>query len=136
MIPWIRKKIDMTDEWTKLKQPGIYNNDLADIALIAIARGIKKDQLIFNTDHIISHTHICIKNRGIPGRGKGQSLPCYTPRIQEPDDEKLGSEIIHILLDTQPSTNINDVYQQTGITNNEADEAHKVLKNKVSKEWR
>ena len=46
---------------------------------------------------------------------------------------KIGSEIIHILLDTQPSTNITCVYQKTGITKEEADEAHKVLNEKVQK---
>ena len=49
--------------------------------------------------------------------------------ITDPDDMKIGSEIIHILI----NTNIIGVYQETGITNDEADEAHKVLKNKVTK---
>ena len=49
-------------------------------------------------------------------------------RITNPDDKKIGSEIIHILLNKLPPTNIIGVYQQIGITNDEADEAHKVLK--------
>ena len=57
-------------------------------------------------------------------------------RIQETDDAKIGSEIIHILLDTQPATNIIGVYQETGITKEEADKAHKVLNEKVKKRER
>ena len=53
-------------------------------------------------------------------------------RIEEPKDKKIGSEIIHIRLDTQPPTNIIGVYQETGTTIEEANEAHEVLKNKVS----
>ena len=54
-------------------------------------------------------------------------------RITDPEDKKIESEIMHILLDTLPPTNIIGVYQETGITNKEADEAHRVLKNKVKK---
>ena len=54
-------------------------------------------------------------------------------RIKDPDDKKIVSEIIHILINTLPPTNIIGVYQETGITNYEADEAHKVLENKVTK---
>ena len=57
-----------------------------------------------------------------------QWLESQTRRIK-----KIGSEIIHILLDTLPPTNITGVYQETGITNEEADEAHMVPKNKVKK---
>ena len=53
MIPCIRKDIDMTDERVGLKQPGIYDTELADIALIAIAKGIKKTLLIFNSNNTI-----------------------------------------------------------------------------------
>ena len=49
--------------------------------------------------------------------------------ITDPEDKKIGSEIMHILLDTLPPTNIIGVYQETGITNEEADEAHRVLIN-------
>ena len=52
-------------------------------------------------------------------------------RIQEPEDQQIGSEIIHILLNKQPHTNIIGVYQKTNITIEEADKAHKVFKNKV-----
>ena len=38
---------------------------------------------------------------------------------------------MHILLNTLPPTSIIGVYQEKGITNEEYDEAHKVLKNKV-----
>ena len=54
-------------------------------------------------------------------------------RITYPEDKTIGSEIMHILLDTLPPTNIIGVYQETGITNEEADEAHRVLKIKVIK---
>ena len=42
MIPCIRKDIDMTEEWNKLKRPGMYDTELSDITMIAISRGIKK----------------------------------------------------------------------------------------------
>ena len=47
-----------------------------------------------------------------------------TVRITEPEDKKIESEIILILRNTLPPTNIIGVYQETGITNEEADEAH------------
>ena len=49
-------------------------------------------------------------------------------RITDPEDKQIGSEIIHLLLDTLPSTNILGVYQETGITNEETGEAQRVLK--------
>ena len=54
-------------------------------------------------------------------------------RIQETGYAKIGSEIMHILLDTQPATNIIGVYQGTDITKDKADGAHKVLNEKVKK---
>ena len=57
-------------------------------------------------------------------------------RMQDPADEKIGSEIMHILLYTQPPTNIIGVYLETLITNDEADEAHRVLNEKVRKRVR
>ena len=54
-------------------------------------------------------------------------------RITEPEDKKIGSEIIHILLNTLPPTNIIGVYQETNFTIEEAHKAHKMLKNKVKK---
>ena len=54
-------------------------------------------------------------------------------QVTDPEENKIGSEIMHILLDAPPPTNINGVYQETGITNVEADKAHRVLKNKVEK---
>ena len=37
-------------EWNKLKQHGIYETELADIAIIAVAWAIHKDILVFNTN--------------------------------------------------------------------------------------
>ena len=37
-------------------------------------------------------------------------------RVYDPEDKNIGSEIIHLLLDTLPPTNIMGVYQETGIT--------------------
>ena len=37
-------------------------------------------------------------------------------RITAPEDKKIGSEIIHILLNTLPPTNTIGVYQETNIT--------------------
>ena len=69
--------------------------------------------------------------------GLGKKLPDYyhdkMVRITDPEEKKIGIEIMHILLDAPPPTNINGVYQETGITNVEADKAHRVLKNKVEK---
>ena len=47
-------------------------------------------------------------------------------RVQETDYAKIGSEIIHILLDTQLATNIIGVYRETDITEEKADKAQKV----------
>ena len=49
--------IDMSREWAKLKRP---DEDLADITIVAIARGCKKDILIFNTNPNISHSPIYV----------------------------------------------------------------------------
>ena len=38
-------------------------------------------------------------------------------RIDDPEDKSIGSEIIQLLLDTLPPTNILGVYQVTGIRN-------------------
>ena len=54
-------------------------------------------------------------------------------KIHEDEKAKIGSEIMHVLLDTLPHTNIICVYQETGISNKEADEAHKVLNDKVQR---
>ena len=43
------------------------------------------------------------------------------------------SEIIHLLLDTLPPTNILGMYQEIEITTNQTEEAHRVLRNKVTK---
>ena len=60
MIPCIRKDIDMLEEWNKLKRPGIYDTELSNITMIAISRGLKKDLLIFNTNHNISQTPLYV----------------------------------------------------------------------------
>ena len=54
-------------------------------------------------------------------------------RVDDPKDKNIGSEIIHVLLDTLPPTNIIGVYQETGITAERAEDAHRVLRNKVKK---
>ena len=54
-------------------------------------------------------------------------------RVDDPEDKHIGSEIIHLLLDTLPPTNILGVYQETGITAKQAEEAHRVLRNKVTR---
>ena len=59
LIPCIRKDTTIS-ELNKLKQPGIYDTELADTDIIAISRGINKDILIFNTNHNISHTLIYV----------------------------------------------------------------------------
>ena len=47
-------QIDTTlEEWNKLKQPGTYNTELADTAIVAVARAIHKDILVFNTNNAI-----------------------------------------------------------------------------------
>ena len=51
---------DMSSKGAKLKRPGVYDTDLADITLVAIPRGCKKDVLFFNTNHNISHTQIYV----------------------------------------------------------------------------
>ena len=40
----------------------------------------------------------------------------YYDKITEPENKKIGSEIIHILLNTLPLTNIIEVYQEMNIT--------------------
>ena len=47
------------DDWEKFKTPGTYNTDIADLAMLAIARGCNKDILIFNTE-IGAHTPIYV----------------------------------------------------------------------------
>ena len=54
-------------------------------------------------------------------------------RVYDPEDKNIGSEIIHLLLDTLPPTNIMGVYQETGITSEQIEDAHRVLRNKVKK---
>ena len=75
LIPCIRKDTAIS-EWNKLKQPGIYDTELADTAIIAISRGINKDILIFNTDHNISHTSIyVIRAEEYPGGKRDNPNP-------------------------------------------------------------
>ena len=54
-------KIDTTiEEWNKLKQPGTYETELADTAVVAVARAIHKDILVFNTNNVISNSPIYV----------------------------------------------------------------------------
>ena len=54
-------------------------------------------------------------------------------RIDDPEDKNIEIEINHLLLDTLPPTNILGVYQETGITTDQVEEAHRVLRKKVTK---
>ena len=54
-------------------------------------------------------------------------------RLDDPEDNNIGSEIIHVLLDTLPPKNIMGVYQETVITAEQIKDAHRVLRNKVKK---
>ena len=57
LIPCI--KTDTTiSEWNKLKQPGTYETELANTAIVAVARAIHKDILVFNTNNVISNSPI------------------------------------------------------------------------------
>ena len=52
-------------------------------------------------------------------------------RVYAPEEKNIRSEIIHVLLDTLPPTNIMGVYQETGITSEQNEDAQSVLRNKV-----
>ena len=79
MIPCIKKDTAIS-KWNKLKRPGIYDKELADIAIIAIARGLNKDILIFNTNHNISHNPIyVIQAEEYPGGERDNPNPVILP---------------------------------------------------------
>ena len=54
-------------------------------------------------------------------------------KVDDPEDKHIGSEIIHQLLDTLPPTKIMGVYQETGITAEQAEDAYRVLRNRVKR---
>ena len=47
-------------------------------------------------------------------------------RVDDPEDNNIGSEIIHVLLDRLPPTNIMGVYQETRIASEQIEDAHRV----------
>ena len=53
-------------------------------------------------------------------------------RVYDPEDSDIGSEVIHLLMDTLPPTNIIGVYQETGKGKEEIENAHRVLRNRVN----
>ena len=75
LIPCIRNDTTIS-EWNKLKQPGTYETELADTAVIAISREIHKDILIFNTNHTISNSPIyVIRAEEYPGVNRDNPNP-------------------------------------------------------------
>ena len=53
-------------------------------------------------------------------------------RVYGPEDDNNGSEVIHLLLDTIPPKNIIGVYQETEKLIEEVENAHRVLKKRVT----
>ena len=51
--------------------------------------------------------------------------------MYDPEDKDNGSEVIHLLMDTLPPTNIMGVYQETGKGIEEVENAHRILRNRV-----
>ena len=61
---------------------------------------------------------------------------CYLNRmvrVYDAENRNIGSEVIHLLMDTLPPTNIIGVYQETGKGKDNIENAHKVLRNRVKK---
>ena len=59
---------------------------------------------------------------------------CYLNRmvrVYDPEDKDNGSEVIHLLMDTIPPTNILGVYQETGKGIEEVENAHRILRKRV-----
>ena len=54
-------------------------------------------------------------------------------RVYDPEDSDIGSEVIPLLMDTLPPTNIISVYQETGKGKEEIENAHRVLRNRVKR---
>ena len=52
-------------------------------------------------------------------------------RVYDPEDKDIGREVIHLLMDTLPPTNIIGVYQETGKGKDEIENAHRILMNRV-----
>ena len=60
---------------------------------------------------------------------------CYLNRmvrVYDPKDDDNGSEVIHLLMDTIPPTNILRVYRETGKPIEEVDNAHRILRKRVT----
>ena len=53
--------------------------------------------------------------------------------MYDPEDKDNGSEVIHLMMDTLPTTNIMSVYQETGKGTDEIENAHRILINRVKK---
>ena len=54
-------------------------------------------------------------------------------RVYDPEDKDIGREVIHLLMDTLPPTNIMGVYQETGKGKDEIEKAHRIIRNRVKK---
>ena len=53
-------------------------------------------------------------------------------RVYAPDEDKIGSEVIQLQMDTLPPTNIFGVYQETGKPTEEVENAHASLRKRVT----
>ena len=53
-------------------------------------------------------------------------------RVYDPEDDNNGSEVIHLLMDTIPPKYILGVYQETGKPIEEVENAHRVLRKRVT----
>ena len=53
-------------------------------------------------------------------------------RVYDPDDDKIGSEVIQLQMDTLPPTNIFGVYQETGKSMEEVEITNRVLRRRVT----
>ena len=53
-------------------------------------------------------------------------------RVYDPDDDKIGIEVIQLQMDTLPPKNTFGVYQDTGKSMEEVEIAHRVLRRRVT----
>ena len=53
-------------------------------------------------------------------------------RVYDPDEDKIGSEVIQLQMDTLPPTNIFGVYKETGKPIEEVENAHASLRKRVT----
>ena len=52
-------KVDTTiEDWNRFKQTGTYKTELADTAIVAVARAMHKEILVFSTNNVISNSPI------------------------------------------------------------------------------